>query len=188
MEKIDILRKLSRKFPGNVVERLEQGQTIEKSSGLSYLIDNTEIDRRLGDFEEGVIPYGQIYKGFRGSPGDIFKQFNGRKVIPFSEIFDKGLGECLEKAILVQFAAQRKESSFLINGVLCVDSEEGAGFHAYNIVFRNGSPILVDAQNPAMVGSDGKVYPYTAPVIDIKEDGVFWVSPEWRFGRTYSID
>jgi hypothetical protein len=108
--------------------------------------------------------------------------------MPFSEIFNAGLGECLEKAVLVQLAAQRQEESFLVNGAIENDEEVGADFHAYNIIVRGGKLFLVDAQNPLLIDSEGRIYPYVAPVIEIiRESREIRISSEWKFGRTYFI-
>jgi hypothetical protein len=186
---IELLRNLSKEKPKSVIARLNSGQEIDKSMGLKYLIDNPNIDLILGDFPQGAIPYGQIYRKLKSNSSDILRQFGGRNTIPFSEIFNADLGECLEKAVLVQLAAQRKEESFLINGTIEEDGEVGAGFHAYNIVARAGKLFLVDAQNPARVDSDGKIHPYIAPVTDIcGAYGDFQVPSERKMGRTYSIN
>ena len=82
---------------------------------------------------------------------------------------------------------EKHRDSFLINGVLAQDSEVGVDYHAFNIVFKDGKPFLVDAQNPLAKESTGKVtHPYIAPILGI-ENGDFIVPNEWRQGRTYSL-
>lgn len=188
-KQIEILRKLSIERPRSVISRLNFGQIINKSMGLKYLIDNSDIDLNMGDFPKGAIPYRPVYKKLGGNSSDILKQFGGRNTIPFSEVFNAGLGECLEKAVLIQLAAQRQEESFLIKGVIEEDGEIGAGFHAYNVVIRSEKLFLVDAQNPARIDSAGTIHPYIAPITDIcGEYADFKVPSEWKLGRTYSIN
>lgn len=86
-------------------------------------------------------------------------------------------------------SAQRGRDAFLINGCLAEDGEVGAGPHAYNIVFKDGKPFLIDTQNPLARDSNGKVtHPYIAPILGVDgEYGEFVVPEEWKQGRTYSI-
>ncbi len=188
MDSQELLRNLSREKHESIIARLNSGQEITKSRGLKYLIDNHDIDLSLGDFPRGAIPYRQIYRKLKGNSSDILRQFGIRRIMPFSEIFNAGLGECLEKAVLVQLAAQRQEESFLVNGAIENDEEVGADFHAYNIIVRGGKLFLVDAQNPLLIDSEGRIYPYVAPVIEIiRESREIRISSEWKFGRTYFI-
>jgi hypothetical protein len=185
---IDSLKRFSREIPASVIENLAVGDVVGKSMGLSYFIDDKAIDLQLGQFPEGAIPYSAVYRKLSPSMAGINKQFNGRRNIPFSEVFNAGVGECLEKAVLIQLASQRKENSFLINGVIEEDGVVGAGPHAYNVVVRNGKPFLIDAQNPTRVDAGGKIHPYVAPIVDISGDyGEIKTTSEWRMGRSYSI-
>ncbi len=186
---IEFLNALSNERSKKVIKTLKTGDSILKSMVLEYTIDNQDIDLQLGKFPNGSIPYRQIYSKLSGDSRDILDQFNRRDNIPFTEIFNAGLGQCLEKAVLVQLAAQRQEESFLISGVIEVDEALGANHHAYNIVARSGKLFLVDAQNPAGISKDGTIHPYVAPVVDIVgKSGEIQVSPEWRMNRTYTID
>ena len=110
--------------------------------------------------------------------------------MPFSEMFNAKLGECLERAILVQMAAQRDNGiSFLINGALLKHGEDCVESHAYNIIVRNNRAFLVDAQNPLRVDTEGKVsVAYIAPINRISgEINGIEVSSEWEQGRTYML-
>ena len=186
---IELLRQLSVEKPRSVISKLDVGQIINKSMGLKYILDNPNIDLSLGDFPQGSIPYGPIYRKLNGNSSDILRRFGEKDKMPFSEMFNAGFGECLEKAVLVQLAAQRQEESFLINGTIEEEGEIGASFHAYNLVVRRDNLFLVDAQNPAKVNLDGKIYPYIAPITDICGSyGEFKVPIEWKLGRTYSIN
>ncbi len=184
-----ILKRLSCERENSVIGNLARGNMVRKSMGRQYEIDDVEIERRLGDFPGGVIPYGPIYRALRNPKGDeLMNIFGGSSEVPFSRVYEAGVGECLEKAILVQLAAQKGvDVPFLISGSLCEDGDF-ADFHAFNIIFRDGKPFLLDVQNPLSV-SDGIVtHPYIAPVEDLLgQDYEFKVPNEWRQGRTYAI-
>ena len=183
------LESLAEHHPKEVIERLSIGDKVQKSAGLIYEIDDINIDKKLGNFSEGAIPYGQIYQTLKNSQGGIYALFNGLSEAPFSRIYNARIGECLEKAILVQLSAQRGRKSFLINGNIAEDDKVGVGSHAYNVVFKNGKPFLVDVQNPFGKDSTGKItLPYIAPIIGVKEGYADFIVPkEWKQGRTYSI-
>ena len=182
------LEALAERHPTSVIGRLDRGSKVQKSLGLSYEIDDPDIDRKLGDFPEGAVPHGLIHKVLRTSQGEILAMFKGLFEVPFSRAYEAGLGECLEKAILVQLSAQRARDAFLINGYFAEDDDIVIGSHAYNIVFKDGKPFLLDAQNPLAKDSTGKItHPYIAPIIGIDKEYAFMVPQEWRQGRTYSI-
>ena len=183
------LENLAEQHPREVMRRLDLGSRVQKSWGLTYIIDDPDIDRRLGEFSEGAIPYGPIHRTLRNSQSGIFAVFNGSSEAPFSRAYESGVGECLEKSILVQLFAQRDRVSFLINGGLTEEGVVGVVPHAYNVVFKDGTPFLVDTQNPLAKDETGKItHPYIAPILGIKEgDCDFVVPQEWKQGRTYSI-
>lgn len=112
-------------------------------------------------------------------------------LIPFSEIFHARAGACLEASILVQMAAQRLGDSFLIHGGMREIDQGGmedrkislnkdgkiidrfSGYHslghAYNIIFKEGKPFLVDSVNPiisfsGVFGNKIKKSPYIIPL------------------------
>ncbi len=208
------LEELAQNRPHIVQTKLERGSLVPKSWGLSYEIDDPEIFQRLGNFPEGMVPYGQIYRALTSSMGRIWQLFDqegiemdGREVLPFSRVFESKLGECLEKAVLVQLSAQKGRDSFLISGLLGEDDGtrwyHGGGFskdlnwytqrlrggmyHGFNIVFKNGEPHLVDAQNPLVEDSNGKIHPYIAPIIGINSAGEIQVPREWQKNRVYAL-
>ena len=134
--------------------------------------------------------YGPAHRAFRKPTiMEMFNLFGKKKIIPFSEAFNAHLGECLEKAVLVQLSAQKGEASYLISGAFEEEHSVGAGWHAFNIVFKNGIPSLVDAHNPLRKDETGKITnPYFAPVIGIDEKtGQFIVPDEWKQGRRYYL-
>ena len=105
-------------------------------------------------------------------------------------MFNAKIGDCLERAILVQMAAQRdKGISFLINGALLKHGDEHVESHAYNIVAVNNRAFLVDAQNPLKVDENGKISSaYIAPINRISgEINGIEVPSEWECGRTYML-
>ncbi|MBI4148724.1 hypothetical protein HY490_05515 [Candidatus Woesearchaeota archaeon] len=190
---LDILREMSR---GNVSIHplLERGSVVQKSWGLLYEIDDPDCDRRLGVYDDGVVPMGPIYRGLNSSAQSIREIFDKhsvprhiKRVAPFSVVIDKGVGECLEKAVLVQLAAQRRDQSFLINGTLAEDGDVGVTYHAFNIICRDGSLFLLDAQNPFSIDERGNIRHYIMPVKGIHENGDVMVPEEFRAGRTYSL-
>ena len=124
-EIMQCLEELAESHPRVVMNKLEKGSVVQKSMGLSYEIDDTEIYRQLGDYPAGTVPYGPAHRALESSLGKVFNLFNGRARIPFSEAFNAKLGECLEKAVLVQLSAQKGEASFLISGVFEEDDVVG---------------------------------------------------------------
>lgn len=92
---------LARQHPKYVIGRLDRGGKVQKSLELSYEIDDPNIDRKLGDFTEGAVPYSLIDRTLTNSQGKILELFGGSSEIPFSRAYEAGVGECLEKAILV---------------------------------------------------------------------------------------
>ena len=96
-----------------------------------------------------------------------------------------GVGECLEKAVLVQLAAQTGRDSFLINGLVSEDHKFGIGRHGYNIVFKDEKPYLVDAQNPYFL-DEQTIQPFIIPVTAI-QDGFVILPNELRLNRQYSL-
>lgn len=188
----ECLNQYSNKYPNIVSGRLDRGSKVSKSMGLRYIIDDIDIDKRLGDFPEGAIPYGPIHRALKSSMGGILKVFDKKSEAMFSRAYEEGIGECLEKAILVQLSAQKGRDAFLINGVLELDEsykESGVNSHAYNVIFKDGKPFLVDAQNPLAKDKDDKITkPYIAPILDLTgENGEFIVPDEWKQGRRYFI-
>lgn len=185
----EYLKEISKKSPNQLIENLIVGSKVQKSWGLYYEIDDVNIDKNLGNFPEGSVPYGPIYNHLKNSKKEIIEMFNQNSNLPFSKVYNKLVGECLEKSILVQLGIQRGEGGFLVNGVLEIDGEIGASPHAYNIVFRNKKSFLIDVQNPLRLDSTGKItHPYIAPILGISENyGEFLVPKEWKQKRSYCI-
>jgi len=61
--------------------------------------------------------------------------------------------------------------------------------HAFNVVYTDGKPFLIDAENPVIIrDGDKKIeVPYIVPISDF--DGIdFLVDEYYRAGRTYGLD
>lgn len=180
------LTEAARMKSDKVIKRIKVGQRISKRAHLSYGIDDLTVDKYLGDFGETTIPVGPIYRKMVTSPSTIHSLFHKEQTVPFSRVVHAGAGECLEKAILVQLAAQRNYDSFLINGALREHQEGFVEHHGFNIIFIGDKPHLIDAQNPIQNGNGTK--PYVAPITSLllgSEDLV--VEKEWEQNRIYSL-
>ena len=179
------LQDIAQSHPYIVHSHLKKGDTVKKSAGLKYEIDDVNIHKKLGNFENGVVPYTRIYHALLPSQSKINGIFNGSEQISFSRAMNAGIGECLEKSILVQLAAQGGRDSFLINGLVSEDHHFGIGYHAYNIVFKNENPFLVDAQIPRYIDGQ-RCEPFIVPVTAI--EGEFILLPdELRLNRQYML-
>jgi len=184
MEKINnCLQELSISAPHAVRTGIKLGDKISKSLGIAYEIDDISISASNSNTTE----YWAIHNALKSDKRKILEAYGNNRVIPFSKVVKLGVGECLEKAVLLQLALQRKErTSFLING--CLELDEGYGIpHAFNILIgKQGNPVLVDVENP-LETSQGLVH-CVCPIIDIQtEYGDITLPEEYRFGRKYSI-
>ena len=192
----DILNDFEKKNPNAVKRRINQGDLIEKSLGLSYEIDDLEIYKQLQGFKEGSVPYGPVHYALKSDANAIRNLFEkegytkkDKKVLKFSKVVKAGLGQCLEKAILSHLATQNQRDSFFINGALSL-GEEFAENHSYNVVYFNEKPHLIDIENPLRVDENKKItHPYAAPIdgINVKLNR-FLVPLDWQQGRFYELD
>ena len=181
------LERLTEVDPKVVIRRLEKGSQVQKSFGLFFEIDDPDVDKKLGDFPIGAVPYHQIYTAFKESKGKTGKLFGSECTAPFSRFVEAGVGECIEKAILVHLSAQRGRDAFLINGCLTQDGVLGIGPHGFNVVFKDRKPYLVDAHNPYRGTGEIQTKNYIAPIIGIDNDFTTFIVPdEWKIGRTYT--
>jgi len=190
------LVEVSRTAPSIVMPRLDTGTLVLRNRLYEtfYEIDDTEICRRLNSQE--AIPYRAIHKTLTSSTDKIDELFaregvqRGRnRVLPFSSAFESGFGACLEKAILIQLATQKRNDCFLVNGIL-LKGESGYDMsaHAYNVLFINNQmPVLIDAENPLIDEAGNKIIPYIVPITSINERGEFQVPLGLRQNRTYAL-
>lgn len=201
----EYLQHLQKSHGRGVYGRLEKGDTVTKSFGSSYEIDDPEIVSRIGNYPNGQIPLTEIYRHFRfpltekeciHTECELIKllrdegiELEGKDelVAPYSRPFNLGLGECTELGIAGQLFAQRGRDAFLINGLFS-DSDVGSSLHTYNVVYKDGKPFIVDMACHNGVDSRGKTIAYIAPVIGIdKAEREFIVPKEHRHGRAYLI-
>jgi len=185
------LKELQASHPSRIIGRLERGLIVPLGGGLSYEIDDPLIYKRLKydrSIKPGQIPLRIIYEVLRGkNRKGIIKLFGDRRVIPFSEAFEEGLGECADRAILTQLYAQENpnQDSFLINGGLELDTCPNlVEPHMYNAVIRE-QPYLVDPTHPLVEDKENFI-PYATPIEDLR-DREFHVQKDWKQGRTYLI-
>ena len=189
----EFLESFKGKYSKYVIKELKKGDRVYKRfNDLWYIIDDPNIDRRLGKFPDGKIPYKIIAQSLKGSTEELENLFGDSHELPFSKAFNLGLGQCLEKSILTQLAAQRRRDSFLINGILCKEDDKINTFnHAFNIVFKDGYPYLVDTQNPIGEKPNGDYEkPRIARILGISpsKHGELVLSDEWKkYGLIYSI-
>lgn len=193
----EILLGISKRAPHKIRARLNRGDLIQKNETMYYEIDDPAIHTKLPGYKPGAIPYGQVHKHFKSDKKGIYDLFRkeGKKkgdkiVLPFSRVHELGLGECLEKAVMMQLASQDHFDSFLVNGSLSQEGGVGAENHAYNVVALNGQLHLVDAQNP-IKGKDGEIsQAYVAQLENFDEKlSRFRQHPEWeKLGRYYEVE
>ena len=79
------LEVLAKRYPKSVIKRLDRGSKVQKSLGLNYNIEDIDIDKKLGNFPEDVIPYGPIHRTLEPSQKRIGEIFNGSSEVPFQE-------------------------------------------------------------------------------------------------------
>lgn len=180
------LEGLEKKAPQLVVSRIKKGTILRRGSDQYYEIDDPNIDLTLGNYTGGQIPLERIYHSTDPDLEKLNELFNNGQIIPFSEAVKRGLGACLEKSILTQLAAQRGRKSWLVNGFMGVEQDGIVPLfhHTYNVIFKDGSPYLVDSQNPAHVNP---FLAYTVPVLDIDEKGDVQISKGSELKRVYTI-
>ena len=176
--------------------RLNIGDRIEKSWGCDYEIDDFNVYEKLESYDPKNIPYGPVSRALKTILFGNFKLFqdssrveNDRTIVPFSRVLESGIGECLERAVLMQLASQDFRRSFLISGLVSLDHELCVSRHAYNVIFSGNNPFLIDVQNPLAVDASKKVtHPYCAPIERLDWDSGRFVVPEnWEQGRNYFL-
>lgn len=191
------LEKLAAERPTQIIGHLEEGSEVSLNihrGGFAYEIDDLDIYTRFGDpddnefylsIDRALQPRGMAQHVAIFPPSEASE--DGTIVAPFSRAIDMGFGECLEKAVLVQLARQ-KTGSFIVTGELAFQGRVGARYHAYNVVFFDNGPYLVDAQNCVIVRQNGERIdvPYIVPVLGLEDDS-FVVPEKWTADRTYSL-
>ena len=188
-------------FPSSsntVILRLNVGDRVQRSLGCDYEIDDANIFHYLEGYDPEGIPYGPVYRALKTLPfatmpffrKSTVKKENKRTIVPFSEVLKGGKGECIEKAMLMQLASQELRKSFFIKGSLEIESESGAGEHAYNIIYSGKEPFLIDVENPLETDKTGKVTrPYCPRILALNLDsGELLVNEAEQHGRRYFLE
>lgn len=179
------LQRYKREWPTVVGSRLEKGFLVRRTFGTFYEIDNPNIDRNLGNYVKGKVPTRAIYERLKPNPVETQKIAGGRNITPFSEVFNRGVGQCTEKSILVQLAAQRGGDSFIISGAMSEGDDPVLSFHTYNIVFRDGKAHLVDAENPIAI--DPQFIPYILEIVSLNNKREFEFVQNIPLKRIYTF-
>lgn len=177
-------------------EDLSEGDHVLGSSSGFYEIDKRclETARKLATSSVNGIPHEDIYRSFKEGCDVLnkimfFREFGVQGddklyITPFSKMLDKKIGVCEEKSLLTQLVAQEKRiPSFMVQGEISADN--GAeGYHAFNVIFNEEGPFLVDNENPI---SREPFQSYVAPISGITKEGEFQILEELARGRTYRI-
>jgi len=168
-----VLREMSLAEPESVIRFLRKGDRIRKSAGVSYIIDDAEIYKQLGEWKDGEELYKSIINYFNSEErGRLFGLCGNGEEVCFSEVLKLKRGECLEKSILFQLALQDRNLCYLVRGIVQEPNQKYGILHAYNIFFSGRKGHLVDIQNP-LVDNNGGIVPFTAPITGINDSGFF---------------
>jgi len=181
-----------------MVRRLKKGDLVDKSSGLTYRIDDIgKVLSLVGEHPD--FPYGPIHRMLKSDAEKIRGLFHkegteheGKRVLPFSRVVECGLGECLEKSVLSHLVLQEAtfiEDQFLVSGNIShYPDPSQIEFHTYNIAKRNGEWVLIDTENPHRV-KDKKTVPYIVPIKSVTLDRSFplELEEEKRGERRYHL-
>jgi hypothetical protein len=193
----NLLDTLTEQQSENILKSIQEGDRISANlyqGNFIYRIDDPIVDQELGTFPDDASFYLKISHELKpmGMPISVFppddKGEDGRIVAPFSRAVQQRKGDCLEKSVLVQLRKQREGYSFLIKGLLLHEALPYSLIHAYNIVFQDEKPFLVDAQNTVIVPShNGKTeLPYVVPIVGLNKKE-FVIGEGWSNGRRYSL-
>ena len=164
MEKINLsngqisqyLEKLAEKF--RIRGELQSGMLVPKSTSApwrAYEIDDPQVHRKLAydnpNLPKGHIPFKVIRKALQDnskeSIDEIFEDAEVREdasfpiySAKFSKAVQKGVGSCVEHAVLVQLAAQECWKSYIMIGRMTTDNKESDVNHAFNIILLGNAP------------------------------------------------
>ena len=187
------LLEAAEKNPEWVKNNIQLGERISTNLAAKtfcYQIDDLELYKI---FRNGLTDnefYLELFNRLRLRRNQYIPQIFGEtRIADLSRAIELGVGECLEKAILVQLAKQEETDAFFIMGILRHDNMRGGIPHAFNVVYTDGKPFLIDAENPVIIrdGDEKREVPYIVPISDF--DGIdFLVDEYYRAGRTYGLD
>ncbi|MCW8966221.1 MAG: hypothetical protein OQK82_06005 [Candidatus Pacearchaeota archaeon] len=188
------LEAIAKISPDSVIRIINEGDRVKKSLGFDYKIDDVQAVRKICDHSNRTpdVYYAAIFNHFN-NPYDVTTESlfnnnsfvdNKRKVLPFSRVLEKQVGECAEKAISMQLNIQDKVESSYISGWMSID-DDFAVPHAYNIMLSpKKGPFLIDVENTNFV--DGKLRPYIVPISEIDKDTIIHID-NVDDGRVYGI-
>ena len=196
--------------------RLDLGTIVTKTGQLHYLIDDIKILSRLGQFENGSIPYGLIHKALTAShrEREIHEMIRteGSEYWVETRPFDqdgfvdphttrnrakqRSIGYVLPFSVAVgRGSGSCLEKSILVQLALqdtrhsfLVDGMMDDQFGSGFHAFN----VVYIGENPALVDAENpliinnRLVPYIAPLLQI-HNGVLQVPIEWNAGRTYRI-
>jgi hypothetical protein len=203
MEAKKTLEEYAKSNPKQVIRHLKKGDLVGKTefSEFAYEIDNPGIYRQLGDCPENAIPCGAVCSSLK-IPDELglqilnlFIRHGTRKgsqdILPFSKVYEAGLGMCIERAILIHLSMQDKIDAYLVRGFLHEDNTERHPLvrecHAFNIIIGHDSRAYMIDTAKLFAMKDGSVT-YIAPLESI-EDGKFNLPKGMlQTERTYSLE
>ena len=134
----------------NILKDIKIGDKIKKGHGLRYLIDSDSFVDGIQS-ESGDLDFEAIYNSFSGKMKEVKDMFNSRLVIPISEAYEKGVGECLEKSIATYFLLNKVdniEENIVVNGSIGRVGGFEVSMHSFNVAKVNNLWYLVDSHNP----------------------------------------
>ena len=190
------LQRIERERPHAVRSTLRVGDEVSRNfhrGSFVFRMDDLEVYKALGAFADDTSFYLAIENQFRVMVTDDYLRVfpsherEGTSIIaPFSRPVHARVGDVLAKSVLVQLAKQNATVSFLVYGLFSHDQAPRTTAHAYNILFANDRPRLIDAQNPMIVGQARQVVPYEVPIFGIDANRIV-IEEKWRAGRNYAI-
>lgn len=177
--------------------RLERGAELPRNlhrGAFGYVIDDVRIYQRFGrTANDAFFRAAGFLNPFDGLTYQVMfppaeRGRDGRIIAPFSRPIMMGYGECLEKAVLIQLAEQERGDCFLVYGLLSHQKDPRQTPHIWNVLWRDGAPYLVDAQNPVIAkkGEQKREFPFVVPLEGI-DDRRFVIAESWALGRNYSL-
>jgi len=180
----------------SVFTDLKENDRMMKDAGVFYSLDLNKIfgSQKFNSIREAR-DLGDLYNAVRKIFDKPYKTLQNREN-NFSEAFESGNGECMEKSVLFQIAMDLFKKSentplsdkkcFYVAGFIKSESEPFKG-HAFNIITSGKKGILIDSENPiSYLGSES---PYVVPAvgIDFKKSGKIIIPREFSHGRTYTF-
>jgi hypothetical protein len=195
-EIFDILSSLADANRPSIRRNLRGGNRVKFSSGKYWEIDNPNIFRNLPKSDEYGFPLSAIYRTFPGSSkkrDQLFEEVSKTRTTnddiqlkysaaPFSLAVERETGVCLERSVLFQLWQQDRLPTFLLSGLCQIGVTD---YHAYNAVFPDGRPLLVDVKPRG--NTNGAYDPFVVPItaLDLMS-GELILEKRLSAGRHYS--